>query len=207
MATSISKSQAKALADGFLDTIGSKDGLVPAESLSAIVQIAGTLVDEAQRNLNIRDKVASGALSESMKLRNPEAVGKSVRIDVEALYYYKFLNEGVKGTKGGSGKYAFKNNSVGKKMMTSIRKWVIREGLKAKTRTGGAAITKREGKRRSITETSNSVAYGISMAVKLKGIKRTNFFTDAVKTTQGQAKDQLAKALKIDIINSIPPKI
>jgi hypothetical protein len=207
MATSISKAQADALAKGFFDSIGSSEDLKPTETLSALYLLAGGLVDDAQKNLNKADQVASGKLSESLKVLNPESVGRNVRIDISALYYFKFLNEGVKGTKGGSGKYAFKNNKVGGKMLTSIRKWLIREGLKSRTRTGGPAITKRESRRKSITETSNSVAYGIAVGVKMKGIKRSNFFTDAVRTTQAKAKDQLAKGLKLDIINSLPSKL
>jgi hypothetical protein len=207
MATSISKAQADALATGFLNTIGSENDLKPVETLSALYLLAGGLVDSAQKNLNKADQVASGKLSESLKVLNPESVGRNVRIDITALYYFRFLNEGVKGTKGGSGKYAFKNNKVGGKMLTSIRKWLIKEGLKARTRTGGGPITKREAKRKSITETSDSVAYGIAVSVKQKGIKRSNFFTNAVKTTQAKAKEQLAKGLKLDIINSLPSKL
>lgn len=207
---SISKAQAKALADGFLDTIGASD-LRPAESLSALFLLAGGLADQAQQNLNKVDRVASGSLSDSIKVLNPETVGNSVRIDIVANYYYKFIDEGVRGLGGGNGngRYSFRTRFVGKKMMTAIRKWVIREGLKSRTHTGGKPIVKREAKRqkRKSSDTSSSTAYSIATAVKYKGLKKTLFFTDAVKYTQAQAKTQLAKALKIDIINTIPKQL
>lgn len=209
MAISIGKAQAKALAEGFFDNLGSKDELQPRESYSELIQIAGELVDAAQTNLNKSDKVASGALSSSLKIRSPELVGKSLRVDIEALFYWQFIDKGVKGTKGGNAnaEFSFKNNYVGKRMKEAIRKWLIREGLKAKTKTGGNPITKREGKRLSITETSNRVAYSIGVSVKQKGLKRTNFMARAVSTARGLVKDRMGKALKVDIISAIPKKL
>lgn len=208
---SISKSQADALSKGFFDNIGSKEDLKPESSLSALYQLAGGLVDQAQRNLNKVDRVASGSLSDSIKVLNPETVGNSVRIDIIANFYYKFIDEGVRGLGGGNGngRYSFKNRFVGKKMLFAIRKWLIREGLKSRTHTGGKPISKRESKRekRKGSDTSNSTAYAIATAVKYKGLKKTQFFTSAVNYTQAQAKTELAKALKIDIINVIPKKL
>lgn len=203
----ISQAQAKALAEGFLDTVGSRD-LNPVESMSALILLAGSLVDQAQQNLNKVDRVASGSLSESMKVLNPESVGNNVRIDVIANFYYKFIDKGVKGVEGGStGTYSFKNLHVSKRMMEAIRKWLLREGLKARTHTGGKPIVKREAKRKKITSTSTQAAYAIARGIKKTGLKRTNFFTDAVRTTRQQAKTQLAKGLKLDIINALPKKI
>ncbi len=208
MASSISKAQADALAAGFFDKIGdTKDGLQPEETLSALYQLAGGLVSEAQDNLNQADRVASGALSDSIKVLNPEYVNRSVRIDIEALFYYKFVDKGVKGTKKGSGQYSFKNAFVGKSMVNAIRKWVIREGLKARTNVGGPSITKREAKRKTITDSSYTTAFVIAKSIKQKGLKRTNFFAKAITSTRDKTDEALGKAFKVDIINSLPKKL
>lgn len=208
MATSISKAQADALSDGFFDSIGtSKDELQPKGTLSVLYQLAGGLVDEAQRNLISADRIASGKLAESFKVLNPEQIGKTIHIDIEALYYYQFIDGGVKGTRGGNGKYSFKNNVVGKKMQEAIRKWLIKEGLKAKTTKKYKAISVRESKRKSIGETSRSVAYAIGINIKKKGLKRTNFFSKALKSTKDKSRQELSKGFKVDIINSLPKKI
>lgn len=204
MATSISQAQAKALADGFLDTLGSDEDLQPVETLGTLVQLAGELVDTAQENLNRADRVASGALSASLKILNPDIVGNSIQVDIEALYYYTFIDLGVKGTTSGNGHYAFKNNYVGKAMMKAIRKWVIREGLKMRATKKYSAITSREAKRKNISDTSTSTAYRIAAAVKRKGIRRSNFFTGAVKKIENTVADKLGAAFQIDIINSLP---
>lgn len=208
MATSISSAQASALADGFFDSLGSsKDELKPKESLSALYQLAGGLVSDAQRNLISSDRIASGKLADSFKVLNPEQLGKNIVIDIEALYYYQFIDGGVKGTRGGSGKFSFKNNFVGRKMQEAIRKWLIKEGLKARTTKKYKAISIREAKRKSITETSRSVAFAISKYIKQKGLKRTNFFAKALTSTKDKAAKELSKGFKIDIINSLPKKL
>lgn len=209
MATTISSAQRSALSDNFFDNLGSgKDEFQPKNSLSALYQLAGGLVNDAQRNLNSADRVASGALSESMKILDPRITrgGKNISIDIELLYYYKFIDGGVKGTKGGAGKYAFKNDGVGKKMRNEIRKWIIREGLKHKS-DKYSPITKREGKRKSITETSNQVAYVIARSIKQKGLKRTNFLAKAVKTARNNSRELLSKGFKVDIINALPKQL
>lgn len=210
MAQSISKAQADALAEGFFDNLGeSKEGLQPKNSLSALYQLAGTLVDEAQNNLNKVDRNASGALSDSLKVLDPRIInGANVVVDVEALYYYQFVDKGVNGTKKGRGSpFSFKHDIPGRKMVKSIRNWIIKEGIKIKNTKKYSAISRRERRRKSITDQTKNAAFAISRSIKQKGLKRTNFFVDAIRTTQQQSKDQLAKGFKIDIINSLPKSI
>jgi hypothetical protein len=119
MANSITQAQAKLLADGFLDNIGD-DELKPTESLSALIMLAGGLVDEAQRNLVKVDRVSSGDLSDSLRVLDPVQLGKTIRLDVSALRYYAYINDGVKGTRGGAGKYSFKKETVGGEFLKSL---------------------------------------------------------------------------------------
>lgn len=207
MANSIAKAQAKLLSSGFLDKIGSKEGLRAKNSLSAIFKVAGILIETAQDNLNKADKVASGALSESIIIIDPKIVNKTVEIPIQLLYYYKFIDQGVKGTKKGSGKYSFKHDFPNKEMVKSIQKWLKKEGLKAKTDVGGKSITKREARRKKITDTTKNAAYGISVAVKQKGIRKTLFWTNAVKKAEREADRLLGDALKLDILEAIPTQI
>lgn len=207
MATSISKAQAKLLSTGLLDSLGSKEDFKPRNSLTALFEVAGFLVEEAQKNLNKADKVSSGALSESITILDPERKGKIIVIDVELLYYYIFIDLGVKGTKKGAGRFSFKNDFPGKKMVKAIHKWLKKEGLKAKTNVGGKPITKREARRKSITDTSKSTAYAIARAVKQKGIKKTLFWTNAVAKTERKADDLLGEAFIIDVLDAIPSKL
>ena len=101
---SIGKAQAEALADGFLDDIGSDpNGLQPRETLSEIFLLAGELVEGAQDNLNASHTNASGDLSTSIAAREPVVGAGFIQIDIEMNAYGQFVNSGVRGTKGGSG--------------------------------------------------------------------------------------------------------
>lgn len=210
MPKTISEAQADALSDGFLDTIGSdEEEFKPKKSLSKLIQIAAFILEEANDNLNSADRVSSGALASSMKIKDPVSFGNQIIMDIEMLEYWKFINDGVKGVKSGrpNSKYSFKNLYVGKNMLNKIHRWLKKEGVKAKTRTGGKPISKRERKRSKITDTSKSVAFAISKSVKAKGLKKTNFFTKAVAAGQKKAKEELGKSLALDIIETIPKKL
>lgn len=219
MAVSISKAQAQALADGFFtDAISEESvkdhfirtevGLVPRNSFSVLIEMAGYLVATAQENLVAADRVESGGLSESLKIVNPQVInGTVMKVEVEANDYYKFVDGGVRGTRSGSGVFAFKNEFVSKKMMIAIRKWLIREGIKGRTDNKYRGISNREDFRKSITETSQSVAYAIARSIKKKGLKQTNFFANAVTDTEQKVEQEMSKGFEIDIIRTLPNKI
>ena len=208
MATSISKSQADLLASGFLDDIGStKDELQPKGTISVLFQLAGELVDTAQKNLNKADRVASGALSESIKVRDPYVRGKTLICDIEALYYYLFVDGGVAGTKRGSGKYKFKYDSPGKKMVKAFQKWITKEGVKGKQDKKYTNISRRDTFRKSISESGKGLAYAMARSVKQKGLKRTNFMAKAIAKVEKKAAEQYGKAFRLDIINALPNKL
>lgn len=208
MATSITKSQADLLASDMLDSFGSsKDELQPKGSLSVLFQLAGGLVDEAQKNLARADRVASGALSQSIKIIDPYKKGKTIHVDIEALFYYQFIDAGVRGTKGGNGLYKFKNDFPSKKMVTAFRKWLIKEGIKGGVDKKYRGISKRDDFRKSITETSQAVAYAMARSTKQHGLKRTNFMAKAIAKIDKRAEKELGAAFKIDVINSLPAKL
>src|ERR1044072_112479 len=207
MAKSISESQAKALADGFLDDLG--EDFKPSKTLSKFFEVVGKLIEEAQNNLNSADRVSSGALSDSIKAIDSIIEGKKIRVDISMLYYWKFIDKGVKGVKSGkpNSPYSFKNLYPSKKMLKAIKKWVTKEGLKAKAKGQGKPINKRERKRKSVTNATNDIAYAISRSIKAKGLKKTNFMTNAVKEANKFAKKELGKTFAIDVLESLPKKI
>lgn len=207
MAKSISQAQADALADDFDFGGTSKDEFRPAKTLGALYRIGSKLAERAADNLIKTDSVASGKGAESIKVMKPEKTGNSFSVDITMLYYLQFIDRGVKGVKGGSGDFSFKYINPSKKMVEAIKKYVKSERRKARTNVGGAAITKREKKRKSITGETKSIAYAIARSIKIKGIKKTKFMQDAIRDTKKEVKEELGQALKVDVINSIPKKI
>lgn len=202
---SISKSQAEALADGFLDQLGTtQDELRPRETISEILLIAAELVEAAQENLNSSNSNASGKLSESIEAEEPVINGNSMTIDVTMLFYGQFINKGVKGRKGGSGVYSFKHDMPSKDFVKAIKTY-IRTASRKITNTSSASISKNEIKNRSVAEASS--AFAMARSIIQHGIKATGFMDKAIVSVSDIANDRLGQALRVDIINSLPDKI
>ena len=201
---SISKAQALALADGFLDSLGSEKGdLQPRESYSEIILLAGELIESAQDNLNTSNSNASGGLSASLVASEPVQVGSTMRVDMLMNFYGQFVNKGVKGTKGGSSTagFSFKYDKPSRKLVDAIADWQ-KAGKVSTTNTNAKKSTSlNEKKNASIAAIDG--AYAIACSIVQKGLKPTGFLDKAILTTQDKVADRLGAALRIDIINSI----
>lgn len=179
----------------------------------ALYNIAVEFITAATDNLQAADRVSSGGLLESIKPSEIMVMGKKMTIEISVLDYYKFLDKGVKGWQSGTpgdSPYAFKApaGKSGKKsseMVTAIRKWLIKEGLKAKATSKNPknAISSREKRRQKITDTATSTAIMIAGIVRKQGLKKTNFWTDAEATASKFAESELETALTISVINSL----
>lgn len=207
MAQSISSAQSAFLKSGQISNFGSSKDFEPRESLSALIQLAAMIIENAQSNLQSAGQVSSGALSDSFKSTDPIEKGNAIYIQISALDYYDFQNKGVKGTKGGSssGGYAFKNSFPSQAMVSAIDKWIKHGHAVTRNTSKKHSISKNESKNAAISDMDN--AYMVARSIKIKGIKGSGYFDKAVKLAQAYAKDILGKALLIDVVNAIPNKI
>lgn len=194
----------------YLGTIGSDDrgdSLELSNSARALATLAGVIIGEASDNLERGGNVATGETISSMKARDIVAKGTTFELDVEILSTYKFLNDGVKGTEGGAGKYSFKTSRAGKKMAGAILKWIKTRSLSGKVKYKAVSKNERKNKRLNKTlsqaKSRESLSYAIATNIKKRGIKRTLFFTNAVKEARREQKKLFADALKLDIIESL----
>lgn len=209
--------QARALEENFLDLLGSdSDDFAPVtldEVSKVLYDVALEYVILAKQNLADVDRVSAGSLSDSIIPTRVSINGSVYNIDINILDYYKFVDKGVKGWQSGGGNspYQFKAPVKGKRygqkasaFVTSIRKWVIKEGLSS--RATKKPITRRETsrlKKSAFTDTSTRTAIVIAAAIRRRGLEPTNFWTDA-ETEMGKRIGELfGLALKIDIINSL----
>lgn len=204
---SITKAQALAEADGFLDSVGSSnDVLKPRESIAEIFLLAGELIEVAQENLIRGNNIAGGFLSESLLAGDPVVNGKNMRVDIYMNFYGRFINKGVKGTKSGSSKvgYSFKNDIVGKNMLAAIKAWLDRGKLSTSNVKKYTPHGNHERKMKGLGSLAEADAsYAVARSIKQKGIKPTGFMDMAISTTQRKVQDRLGAALKIDITNSL----
>lgn len=198
------------MAENFLDDIGAGtvDDLQPRETLSAIFLLAGELVEAAQENLNATRTNASGNLSSSIQAQEPKAAAGFIQIDIEMLFYGQFINKGVRGTKSGSGLYAFKHDLKkgtrgGKsKFIEAIQQYM--KDARAKIGNVKKPIGY-EKKNKKISDVSS--AFAMARSIKQHGIKATYFMDAAINYIDSIAEQRLADAIGIDIINSLPDKL
>lgn len=201
---SITKAAADLLASGFLDEqakgLENKSILRPKNTYSVLFQLAGELIDSAQKNLHADNSNASGGLSKSLVLGEPRKSGSKLEVDIEMAEHGLYINSGVKGTKSGAGKYQFKSEFPSSKMLANLQ----RSKIRAKRSTGNSSAKKttraNEKKNTKISEIS---VWGAARNIKMYGIKATGFLDNAVNTTEKSAADKLGEAFSIDVINSI----
>lgn len=202
---SISKAQAAALAEGFLDDLGTeKDtGFAPRNTLTELFLLAGELVEDMQANLNRANITNTGALSESIVADEPTQNGNTVRMDVLMNFYGAFHNKGVKGTRSGrsTAGYSFRNEIVSNKMYNAIDAWIKRARRTTRTVKKYKGYGKHESKRKSIAQYDST--YATARSIKMFGIKPTAFLDNAVAKAEAKVSDRLGAALVIDIIDGL----
>lgn len=197
---SISKSQAEALAEGFLDHLGSdRSGFEPRETYTELFLLVGELIETAQNNLNRANRIASGALSESIIADEPVQNGGIISVDVLMNFYGAFVNKGVKGTRSGQSTagYSFRNEIVSRKMYYAIETWIKRAQISTRTVKKYKGYGQHERKQKSIA--ANDATYAVARSIKMNGLKPTGFLDNAIKSTSDKISDRLGAALIVDV--------
>lgn len=200
---SINKAQALLLADDFLDTLG-EDNLKPRETYSEMILLAGELLQACQDNLIRAGNISTGELSGSLEIQDPEMQGDILKVNLLMYYYGLFVNDGVKGIKGGNGLYQFKNQFPSREMVANLQRSINKAGNKTRNTRKYSAISKNEVKTRT---TEKSKAWGAAINIKRYGIKPSGFLTNAVNVTGAKIQDRLGAALVVDIIKLIPDRL
>lgn len=197
---SISKQQAAALAEGFLDDIGSeRSAFRPVKTYTELFLLVGELIETAQKNLNKAGLVSTGEGSASIVAEDPVQNGSIVSVDVLMNYYLQFHNKGVKGTRSGRSiaGYSFKNESVSHEFRKAIDDWIKRAGLTTRTVKKYKGVGKHETRRKQISQYDS--AYAVARSIKQKGLKPTGFMDNAISKTEQKIANRLGAALVIDI--------
>lgn len=197
---SISKAQAAALAESFLDTIGSdRNEFQPKNTYTELFLLVGELIDTAQKNLNRAGLVNTGEGSASIVAEDPVQNGGIISVDVLMNFYLQFHNKGVKGTRAGrsTASYSFRNEIVSQNMYKSINEWIKRAGLSTRTVKKYKGYGKHESRRKQISQYDS--AYAVARSIKQIGLKPTGFMDRAIATTEQKIADRLGAALVIDI--------
>lgn len=137
----ISKSQAEAIADGFLDQLGESKGdfkmITDFPVIEQIlIELAASFILEVQKNIQRdrlgKSRVSTGAMFDDLSSGELQKTGDAYSISMgftpgqPPAFYYDFINKGVSGIVRGvpGSPYKFKSKYPGRKMVDAIKKWI-----------------------------------------------------------------------------------
>ncbi len=180
-----------------------------SNTAKALVELADILITTANTNADRSASIATGKIVSSMEVGAIEATGTKIELPVMIDPNYKWTDKGVRGTESGKSLagFAFKTKFANKKMATEILKWLRTRGNAGRIKY--SAVSSNEAKNKGVNKTINSakrlksLAYAVAVNIKKKGIKPTQWFTNAVKEMEKVAPDKLGDAVKLDIIESL----
>jgi hypothetical protein len=188
---SISKAQAIALGDGFLNSLGEermKENELPVVE-QLLKDFGADFIQNALRNLEQNNSVSSGDIEKIRTQFTQFGTTYSLSIgypkNEPASKYWKFVNKGVKGTRNekADSNTPYKFNPSKKSIPISVARNMIaysnKKVLQVKPYTKLGVETK------AITDTK-SLAFLIARSIHRKGIKSTHYFDNAAKETFGR---------------------
>ena len=206
MARSISQAQLHFLEGNDIDLMG-EEQIKPIklnDLADTMAYLAALYTQKLAESLNKADATSSGFLADSIIPLDVKILGSVYTVEIQAATYAKFIDEGVDGwAKARGSKYKFKTKGVDPngEMVKSIKAWLLREGsFSQNVRT---QLSKRESRQQSITDSATRKSISVAYMIKRQGIKPTRFWGNATKGMKQIVEQELAKALKVDIINSI----
>ena len=188
---SISKAQAKAIADGFLNTLGEqpmKEGQMPVVE-TLLKQFGGEFITTAQENLRANGSIASGAINDIRMYFNKFGTTYSISLGYPksepASKYWDFVNKGVKGTKNikADSKTPYKFNPSKKSIpISAVQGWLGYNKLKATA----VKPYRKLGVESKAIDSKKSLAYVVARSIHRKGIRSTHYFDNAQKEVFGK---------------------
>ena len=188
---SISKAQALALGDGFLNTLGEqrmKENELPVVE-QLLRDFGADFIKQAQANLKANKSVSSGDINDIRMRFNKFGTTYSLSLGYPksepASKYFDYINKGVKGTKNekADANTPYKFNPSKKGIPIAVAQRLIQYSNK---KTESVKPYKKLGvELKAITDTK-SLAFLISRSIHRRGIKSTHYFDNAEKETFGK---------------------
>jgi len=202
---SISQAQAKAIADGFLSTLGEQKTVTPDMPVieALLLKYGAEFQQEAIGNLNANKSIASGNIADIRfqvtKFGTTYTLSMGYPKNEPAAKYWDFVNQGVKGTKNvkadGKTPYAFKSNK--KSIPISVVEgWLKYNKLKS------VAVKKytKLGVESKAIDSKKSLAAAIAKSIHTKGLRSTRYFDNARDSVFGSAFEKVMSiALGFDV--------
>jgi hypothetical protein len=202
---SISQAQAKAIADGFLSTLGQQRTVTPDMPVieAILLKYGAEFQQEAIDNLNANKSIASGNIEDIRfqvtKFGTTYTLSMGYPKNEPASKYWDFVNQGVKGTKNikadNKTPYAFKSSKK------SIPVSVVEGWLKYnKLKTVAVKKYSKLGVELKAIDSKKSLAASIAKSIHRKGLRSTRYFDKARDSVFGTAFEKvMSAALGFDV--------
>lgn len=208
---SIGKAQLEALNDGFIDlNVEDSANYKPVDFSNTQNMLTNLAADYSLRlaqKLKDKDIDSSGDLGESIQPLALQIEGETFYVEIQALEYASYIDEGVDGWANSRGsRFKFKTKGVTPQgeMVKSVQAYLLRS--KKATANVKVAVSQREVKGLKVKDASLQEAKTAAYMIKRFGIKATHFWQDATKEFEKYIEEQIGIAVKVDFINNIIPK-
>ena len=202
---SISQAQARAIADGFLSTLGEQRTVSPDMPVieAILLKYGAEFQQKAIDNLNANKSIASGNIADIRfqvtKFGTTYTLSMGYPKNEPASKYWDFVNQGVKGTKNvkadSKTPYAFKSNK--KSIPVSVVEgWLQYNKLKT------VAVKKysKLGVELKAIDSKKSLAAAIARSIHKKGLRSTRYFDKARDSVFGaDFQENINAALGFDV--------
>jgi hypothetical protein len=188
---SITKAQALAIGEAFLNTIGEQpmnpNSLPVAERL--LKDFGADFILQAQKNLRANNSIASGAINDIRMYVTKFGTTYTLSIGYPksepASKYWDFINKGVKGTRNikADSKTPYKFNPSKKSIpISAVQGWLGYNKLKATA----VKPYRKLGVEAKAIDAKKSLAYVVARSIHRKGIRSTHYFDNAQKEVFGK---------------------
>ena len=186
---SISSAQQQALRDQFIQKLGLKPLAVGDEIGLPILEETLALYGQAFNdaivaNLRESNSISSGALAQPaipvvVKFGTKYTLEVGYKLNSKQVEYFEFVDEGVLGTKNEKAnpntRFKFKKDKKSVPI-DNIKLWIEQNSLKS---VAVKKYTKLGTEQKALTD-SKSLAFLIARSIHRKGLRTTNYFTNAV---------------------------
>ena len=197
---SISQAQAKAIADGFLATLGQQKTTTPDMPVieAMLFKYGAEFQQQAIDNLNKNNSIASGNIENNLAFEVTQ-FGKTYTLtmgypkNTPASKYWDFVNQGVKGTKNIKADvktpYAFKSNkkAIPISVVEGFLKYSKKKAVQIKKYT-------KLGVELKATEGTKSLKYAIARKIHRDGLRSTRYFDNARDSVFGNEFQKVMNA-------------
>lgn len=215
MGQRIDQAQSELLNDGYLDSLAQSrkdsDTMQLTELEKVLIASGVDFVDRVMANLDRLGKNDTGELFDGIAAG--ELIGSpdsGYRLDIgyedgsNPAKYYDYVNKGVSGTTNKiNSPYGYKDKMPPISVMAD---WVKRNNIASRNDDQRYNTSTLQDKRKSVSQVAGdeqrirSLAYAIARAIFRRGLKKTDFFDDAVVQIYGKdIMEPLSKAVAADV--------